>query len=316
MKKVLTVSVLLMCHCVVFANEIRVISLDEFNGTIVPEIKKSEKLIRNLEMEFEISGQQKPLNSASADWKDSGFYAKVKLLSDGQQKGKIKINVFNEKHGTRAINEKSYELSYNGKQGKKLFHGKSLKDKTLEVKECTILSSRSDTIKSEMAAGLYGKPFILNFLAEGSNPSFSGYLKMIMDPKVEYSSEFSRNIHLVKFENTECIRIQIEGKGVVRTTYWLDPARNYAPLASETVQWNKSGKEMVTSSRKVLKFKKISDDIWFPVIVQMKGRGIRVESKKILSVSKVRVNMEDLKDDDFDLYVPDDYKIIDKTKKK
>ncbi len=292
------------------------ISVDEFNETIMPAIEKAEKLIQNLEMEFEISGQQKPLNSASADWKDSGSYSKVKLLSDGKRKGKMKIDVFIERRGPKAVSEKSYALSYNGKQGKRLFHSKSLKGQTSEVKECTIVSSRSDSIWSEMAAGSYGRPFILNFLTEGKVSSFSEYLKIFLDPKVKPSSEFSRNINLVKFENTECVRIQIEATGVVRTTYWLDPARNYAPLAIENVSWNKNGKEVVTSFRKVLKFKKVSDDIWFPVTTQTVGRGIRVETKKTLTVSKVRINIEGLKDVDFDLNIPDDYKIIDKAAKK
>lgn len=316
MKTLWTVSFILMCHCMVFANEIRVISLDEFNETIIPAIKRAEKLIQNLEMEFEISEQQKPLNSTSKDWKDSGYYSKVKLLSDGQRKGKMKIDVFIERRGAKAISEKSYSLSYNGKQGKKLFHSKSLKGQTSEVKECTILSNRSDTIRSEMGAGSYGRPFILNFLTQGKVSSFSEYLKIFMDPKIKPSSEFSRNIDLVKFENTECVRIQIEGTGVLRTTYWLDPARNYAPLAIENVSWNKNGKEVVTSLRKVLKFNKISDAIWFPVTTQMVGRGIRVEIKKTLTVSKVRINIADIKDVDFDLNIPSDYKIIDKRTKK
>jgi len=316
MKRLWTVSFILMCHCMVFANEIRVISVDEFNETIMPAIEKAEKLIQNLEMEFEISGQQKPLNSTSDDWKDSGSYSKVKLLSDGQRKGQMKIDVFIERRGPKAISEKSYALSYNGKQGKKLFHGKSLKGQTSEVKECTILSNRSDTIRSEMAAGSYGRPFILNFLTEGKVSSFSEYLKIFMDPKIKPSSEFSRSINLVKFENTECVRIQIEATGVVRTTYWLDPARNYAPLAVENVSWNKNGKEEVTSFRKVLKFKKVSGDIWFPVTTQTEGRGIRVKTKATLTVSKVRINIADLKDVDFDLNIPSDYKIIDKRAKK
>lgn len=316
MKALWTVSFFLMCHCSVFANEIRVISLDEFNETIMPAIRKAERTIQNLEMEFELSEQQKPLNSTSDDWKDSGQYAKVKLLSDGQREGKIKIDVFIEKTGGRVINERSYALSYNGRQGKKLFHAKTVQDKTSEVKECTILSNRSDTISSEMSAGFYGNPLILNFLGYRRDRSFSEYLKGFMDPKVEPPSKFSRNIDLVKFEDTECVRIQIGATGMVLTTYWLDPARNYAPLATKNVAWDKDGKEVVTSFRKVLKFKKMSDDIWFPVKTQIEARGIKTEVRKTIAVSEVRVNMKDLRDVDFDLSIPDDYKIIDKTTKK
>ncbi len=316
MKTLWTVGFFLMCHCTVFANEIRAISVDEFNETIIPAIKKAENSIQNLELEFELSEQQKPLNSTSDDWKDSGHYAKVRLLSDGRREGKIRIDVFIEKYGARVINEKSYGLSYDGKQGKKLVHGKTLKGETSEVRECTILSNRSDTIRSEMSAGLYADPFILNFLGYRTDRSFSEYLKGFMDPKVKPSSKFSRNIDLVKFENTECVRIQIEATGVVRTTYWLDPARHYAPLAIENVGWDKSGEEVVGSFRKVLKFERISDDVWFPVKTQIEARGIKVDVRKTISVSKVRINIEGLKDGDFDLSIPDDYKIIDKTTKK
>ena len=142
MKTLWTVSFFLMCHCTVFASEIRVISMEEFNETIMPAIVKAEQSIRNFEMEFELSVQQRPLSSTSDDWKDSGQYSKVKLLSDGQRKGRIRIDVFIEKYGVRVISERSYAISYNGKQGKKLLHGKTLRDKTSEVKECTILSSR------------------------------------------------------------------------------------------------------------------------------------------------------------------------------
>lgn len=316
MKTLWTVSFFLMCHCTVFADEIRVISLDEFNETMMPAIKKAEESIQNLGVEFELSEQQKPLNSSSDDWKDSGQYAKVKLLSDGQRKGKIKIDVFIEKRGGRVIDERSYAISYNGKQGKKLLHGKTLKGKTSEVKECTILSSRSDTIKSEMSAGFYGSPLILNFLGYSRDRGFSGYLKAFMDPKVKPSSKFSRNIDLVKFENTECVRIEIGATAVALSTYWLDPARNYAPLAHKHSYWDKEGKEVVGSFRKVLKFKKMSDDIWFPVKTQIEGRGIKTEVRKTITVSEVRINIKDLKDVDFDLSIPDDYKIIDKTTKK
>ena len=312
MKTIWTVTLFLICHCTVSANEIRAIPVDEFNETIMPAIRKAESSIQNLEVEFELSEQQKPLNSASDDWKDSGRYAKWRLLSDGQRKGKIKIDVFIESRGGRFINERSYTLSYNGKQGKKLLHGKTLKDKTSAVKECTILSSRSDTVRSEMSARFYGNPLILNFLGYRRDGSFSEYLKAFMDPKVKPPPKFSRNIDLVKFENTECVRIQIEATGVVRTTYWLDPARNYAPLAIKTDLWNKKGEEFVFSLRKVLKFKKISDDIWFPVKTQREGRGIKVAVKKIITVSKVRINIEGLEDTDFDLSIPNDYKIIDK----
>ncbi len=316
MKTLWTVSFFLVCHCTVSANEIRVISLDEFNQTIMPAIRKAEKSIQNLEVEFELSEQQKPLNSASDDWKDSGYFAKVRLLSDGQRTGKIRIDVFIEKLGGGVVNEKSYALSYNGKEGKKLVHAKTLKDKTSEVKECTILSSRSDTIRSEMAAGLYGNPFILNFLGYRADRAFSGYLEGFMDPNVEPSSKWARNIDLVKFENTECVCIEIGATGVLLTTYWLDPARNYAPLAERNVGWDKNGKEVVTSFWKVLKFKKMSDNIWFPVTTQIEGRAIGVGFKRTLTVSQVRINMEDLKDANFDLSIPDDYKIIDKRTKK
>ncbi len=61
----------------------------------------------------------------------------------------------------------------------------------------------------------------------------------------------------------------------------------------------------------------MSDNIWFPVTTQIEARGIIVvEVKRTLTVSKVRVNMEDLKDADFDLSIPDDYKVIDKTTNK
>jgi len=316
MKTLWTVSFLLVCHCTVSANEIRVIPLDEFNETIMPGIRKAEKSIQNLEVEFELSEQQRPLNSTSDDWKDSGYYAKVRLLSDGQRTGKIRIDVFIEKLGGRVVNEKSYALSYNGKEGKKLVHANTLKDKTSEVKECTILSSRSDTIRSEMGAGLYGNPFILNFLGYRADRGFSGYLEGFMDPNVEPPSKWSRNINLVKFENTECVRIQIGATGVLLTTYWLDPARNYAPLAHEHAYWDKEGKEVVGSFRKVLKFKKMSDDIWFPVKTQIEARGIKIEVRKTITVSELRANIEGLKDTDFDLSIPDDYKIIDKTTKK
>ncbi len=246
-KTLWTIGFFVMCHSTVSANEIRVIPLDEFNETIMPAIRKAEKSIQNLEVEFELSEQQRPLNSTSDDWKDSGYYAKVRLLSDGQRTGKIRIDVFIEKLGGGVVNEKSYALSYNGKEGKKLVHGKTIKDKTSEVKECTILSSRSDTIRGEMGAGLYGSPFILNFLGYRADRGFSGYLEGFMDPNVEPSSRWSRNIHLVKFENTECVRIEIGATGVVRTTYWLDPARNYAPLAIKDDGWDKNGKEVVTS---------------------------------------------------------------------
>lgn len=316
MKTLWTVSLVMMCHCPVFASKIRVISVEEFNETIMPGIRKAENSMHNFEIEFEVSVQQRPLSSTSDDWKDSGQYAKVRLLSDGQRKGKIKIDVLIEKRGGRVINERSYAISYNGKQGKKLFRGKTLRDKTSEVKECTILSSRSDTIRSEMSAGFYGNPFILNFLGYGKDRSFSENLKGLTDPKVKPPSNWSRNIDLVKFENTECVRIEIEGVGVVRTTYWLDPARNYAPLAHEHRYWDKEGKEVVGLFRKVLKFKKMSDDIWFPVKTQVEGRGIKTQVRKTITVSEVRINIKDLRDVDFDLSIPDDYKIIDKTTKK
>jgi hypothetical protein len=296
----------------VFANEIRVISVDEFNETMMPAIIKAEQLIQSLEMEFEVSGQQRRPNT-SIDWKDSGWYTKVKLLSDGKRKGKMKIEVFVEKFGTEIVIEKSYSLSYNGMQGRKLFHGKSVNGKTSEVKECTILSSRSDTIRSAIAAGFYANPFILNFLAEGPYLHFSEYLEMLMSPEVVSSPEVSRNINLVNFENTECIRIRIEGKGVARHTYWLDPARNYAPLAYETINWDKNGKETYMSSRKVLKFKKISDAIWIPLKTQFETKSDRGGTRKTITVSKVRVNIKDLEDADFDLGIPDDYRIVDKT---
>jgi hypothetical protein len=298
----------------VFANEIRVISVDEFNETMIPAIIKAEQLIQSLEMEFEVSGQQKKPN-ASLDWKDSGYYAKVRLLSDGKRNGKIKIDVFLEKFGTKYVIEKSYSLSYNGKQGRKLLHGKSVKGKTSKAKECTILSSRSDTIRSAISAGLYANPFILNFLSKGPYLHFSEYLEMLMSPEIVSSPEVSRHINLVKFENTECIRVQIEGKGVLRTTYWLDPARNYAPLAYETINWDE-GKETYMSSKKVLKFKKISDAIWIPVKTQSETKSDRGGTRKTITVSKVRVNIKDLEDTDFDLNIPDDYKIVDKTAEK
>ena len=312
MKSIWTVTLFLICHCNVSANEIRAIPVDEFNETIMPAIRKAESSIQNLEVEFELSEKQKPLNSASDDWKDSGRYANWRLLSDGQRKGKIKIDVFIEKRGGRIINERSYTLSYNGKQGKKLLHGKTLKGKTSPVKECTILSSRYDTVRSEMSAGLYGSPLILNFFGYSRNRSFSEYLKGFMDPKIEPSSKFSRNIALVKFENTECVRIEIGVTGIVLTTYWLDPATNYAPLAVKNVSWDKDGKEVVTSFRKVQKFEKISDDIWFPVRTQIEARGIKSAVRKTITVSKVRINIEGLEDADFDSSIPDDYKIIDK----
>lgn len=316
MKTIWTVTLFLICHCTVSANEIRAIPVDEFNETIMPAIRKAESSIQNLEVDFELSEQQKPLNSASDDWKDSGHYAKWRLLSDGQRKGKIKIDVFIEKRGGRVINERSYALSYNGKQGKKLFHGKTLKGKTSAVKECTILSSRSDTVRSEMSAGLYGNPFILNFLGYGRSRNFSEYLKGTMDPKAKLPSNFSRNIDLVNFENRECVRIEIGATDVALSTYWLDPARNYAPLAHKHSYWDKEVKEIVGMFRKVLKFKKVSDDIWFPVKTQIEGRGIKIAFRKTITVSQVRINIKDLKDVDFDLSIPDDYKIIDKRTKK
>ena len=312
MKTIWTVTLFLICHCTVSANEIRAIPVDEFNETIMPAIKKAESSIQNLEVDFELSEQQKPLNSASDDWKDSGHYAKWRLLSDGKRKGKIKIDVFIEKRGGRVINERSYALSYNGKQGKKLFHGKTLRDKTSEVKECTILSSRSDTIRSQMGAGFYGNSFILNFLGYGRSRNFSEYLKGTMDPKAKLPSNFSRNIDLVKFENRECVRIEIGATDVALSTYWLDPARNYAPLAHKHSYWDKEVKEIVGMFRKVLKFKKVSDDIWFPVKTQIEGRGIKIAFRKTRTVSQVRINIKDLKDVDFDLSISDNYKIIDK----
>jgi hypothetical protein len=316
MKTLWTVTFFLVCHCTASADEIRAISVDEFNETIMPAIKKGEDSIQNLEVEFELSEQQKPLNSASDDWKDSGHYAKVRLLSDGQRKGKIKIDVFIEKRGGRIINERSYALSYNGKQGKKLFHSKTLKGKTSEVKECTILSSRSDTIRSEMSADLYANPFILNFLGYSRNGGFSEYLKPFMDPKVKPPVQFSRNIDLVKFENTESVRIQVRATGVCGTTYWLDPARNYAPLAMKEFDLNKEGQEVIAFSTKVLRFKKTSDHVWFPIKTQIEAPGIKVQVRKTITVSEVRINIDDLRDVDFDLSIPDDYKIIDKTTKK
>ncbi len=316
MKTIWTVTLFLMCHCTVFASEIRLISMEEFNETIMPAIRKAEDSMHNFEIEFEVSAQQRPLNSTSDDWKDSGQYAKVKLLSDGQRKGKIKIDVFIEKRGGRVINERSYALSYNGKQGKKLFHGKTLKDKTSEVKEGTILSSRSDTIRSQMGAGFYGNSFILNFLGYGRSRNFSEYLKGTMDPKAKPPSNFSRNIDLVKFENRECVRIEIGATDVALSTYWLDPARNYAPLAHKHSYWDKEGKEIVGMFRKVLKFKKVSDDIWFPVKTQIEAPGIKAQFRKTITVLQVRINIKDLKEVDFDISIPDDYKIIDKTTKK
>ena len=240
----------------------------------------------------------------------------VKVLSDGQRKGRIKIDVFIEKSGGSVKNERSYAISYNGKQGKKLFHGKTLRDKTSEVKECTILSSRSDTIRSQMGAGFYGDSFILNFLGYGRSGNFSEYLKGAMDPKAKLPSNFSRNIDLVKLENRECVRIEIGATDVALSTYWLDPARNYAPLAHKHSHWDKEGKEVVGMFRKVLKFKKVSDDIWFPVKTQVEGGAIKTKVRKIITVSEVRVNIKDLRDADFDLIIPDDYKIVDKTTNK
>lgn len=316
MKTLWTVSFFLICHYTVSANEIRAIPVDEFNETIMPAIKKAEKSIQNLEVEFELSGQQKPLNSASDDWKDSGQYAKVRLLSDGKRKGKIKIDVFIEKRRGGTINERSYTLSYNGKQGKKLLHGKTLKGKTSEVKECTILSSRSDTIRSEMAALQYAEPFILNFLGFSRDGGFSKYLKPFMDPKVKPPVNFSRNIDLVKFEDTKCVRIQIKAAGVCGTTYWLDPAKNYAPLAMKNFDLNKEGQEVNAFSEKVLEFKKISDHVWFPVKTQEEASGIKTAGRWTITVSEVRINIKDLRDVDFDLSIPDGYKIIDKRAKK
>ena len=316
MKTLWTVTFFLICHCTVSANEIRAISVDEFNGTIMPAIKKAEKSIQNFEMEFEMWGQQKPLNSTSDDWKDSA-YSKVKLLSDGQRRGRIRLDVFVERWGSaKPMHERSYALSYNGKQGKKLFHGKTLKGKTLEVKECTILSGRSETIRSQLSAGQYVHPFILNFLGFSRDGGFSKYLKPFMDPKFKPPVRFSRNIDLVKFENTESLRIQIKATGVVLITYWLDPARNYAPLATKNVVWDKDGKEVVGTFRKVLKFKKISDHVWFPVKTQTEAPGIKTAGRWTITVSEVRINIKDLRDVDFDLTIPDDYKIIDKTTKK
>ena len=317
MKTLWTVSLVLMCHCTVFASEIRVISMEEFNETIMPAIRKAEESMHNFEIEFEVSVQQRPLSSTSDDWKDSGQYSKVKLLSDGQRKGRIRIDVFIEKYGERVINEQSYAISYNGKQGKKLLHGKTVKNKTLEVKEGTILPSRSDTIRSEMSAGFYAaSPFILNLLGHGKARNFSENVKGVMDPKVKPPSNWSRNIDLVKFENRECVRIEIGATGVVLTTYWLDPARNYAPLAYEYSYWDKEGKEVVGKFRKVLKFKKISDDIWFPIKTQMEARGIKSSIRKTITVSEVIINIKELRDVDFDLSIPNDYKIVDKTTKK
>ena len=305
-----------MCQSIIFASAIRTISLDEFNSMIMPEIEKCEKLIKNYEMEFEISGQQKALNSASTEWKDSGYYSKVRLLSDGQKQGKIKIDVLEEKRGLRVPEVKSYSLCYNGQKGKKLLHGKSSKGETAEIKKYTILSTRADTIKSEIVAGLYEKPFLLIFLAEGTDLSFSEYLKMFMDPKIDLSSEISRNMDLVEFENTECIRIQIEASraGVgVRNTYWLDPAKKYAPIAYETVNFDESGKELSMTSKKVLEFKKIATDIWFPAKVQFVTKRSRMETRKTWTTSELTVNIADLEDSDFDLNIPDDYKVVDET---
>lgn len=316
MRTLWTVSLVLMCHCTVFSSEIRVISMEEFNEIIMPAIVRAEQLIRNFEIEFELSEQQKLLDSTSGDWKDSGAYAKVRLLSDGQREGRIKIDVFIEKRGGGVTNERSYAVSYDGKQGKILLNGKTLRDKTSEVKEGTILPSRSDTIRSERSAGFYGNPLILNFLGYARSRNFSEYLKGTMDPKAKLPSNFSRNIDLVKFENRECVRIEIGATDVALSTYWLDPARNYAPLAHKHSYWDKEGKEVVGMFRKVLKFKKISDDVWFPVKTQIEGRGIKVAVRKTITVSEVRANIEGLKDADFDLSIPDDYKIIDTTAKK
>lgn len=316
MKKILTVSAFLMCQSIILASVIRTISLDEFNSVIMPEIEKCEKLIKNYEIEFEISGQQKPLNSASSEWKDSGYYSKVRLLSDGQKKGKIKIDVLEERRGLKVTNSKSYSLCYNGQKGKILLHGKSSKGETSEIKEYEILSTRADTIKSEVSAGLYEKPFLLKFLAEGTDLSFSEYLKMFMKPEIDTSSKVSRKIDLVKFENSESVRIQIEASAIgggVRNTYWLDPAKNYAPLAYETVSFDENGKELSMTFKKVLEFRKIATDIWFPVKTLFMTKMSRIETKKTLIVSEVRVNIEDLEDVDFDLNIPDDYKMIDKT---
>lgn len=137
-----------------------------------------------------------------------------------------------------------------------------------------------------------------------------------MSPEVESSPEVSRSISLVKLENTECIRVQIEIKGVYRATYWLDHNRNYAPLAQEVINWDENGKETFMSSKKVLEFKKMSEVIWFPLITQLETRSGRNGTKKTLTVSKVRVNIKNLKDADFDLRIPADYKIIDKKAKK
>ena len=167
-----------------------------------------------------------------------------------------------------------------------------------------------------MGAGFYGDSFILNFLGYGRSRNFSEYLKGTMDPKAKLPSNFSRNIDLVKFENRECVRIEIGATDVALSTYWLDPARNYAPLAHKHSYWDKEVKEIVGMFRKVLKFKKVSDDIWFPVKTQIEGRGIKIAFRKTITVSQVRINIKDLRDVDFDLSIPDDYKIIDKTTKK
>jgi len=311
MKILWTVSFFLIWDCTVYANEIRTISVDEFNETIMPAIEKAERSIRNFEVELELSEQQKPLNSASDDWKDSGHYARVRVLSDGQRTGKIRIDVFIEKRGGRIIDERSYALCYNGTDGKVVLYGKTLKGERSEVKECIIFPSRSETIRSEMSAGLYANPLILNFLGYIRDGTFSEYLKRFMDPKVvPLLKKPPMNIALVRFENTECVRIQIEATGVVRVTYWLDPAKNYAPLAEEIVHRGDKGKEVVTSFKKVLKFKKLSKSIWFPVRTQIEMGGLRIAVRKTITVSKVKANIQGLKDADFDLCIPDGYKII------
>lgn len=317
MKTLWTVSFFLMCHCTVSANQIRAIPVDEFNEAIMPGIKKAEKAIHNFEMEFEMWGQRKRLNSTSDDWKDSGQYAKVRLLADGQRTGRIRLHVFVERWGSgKAMHERSYALSYNGKQGKELFDAKTSKGKTLEVKECTILSSRSDTIRSQMSAGQYVQPFILNFLGFSRDGGFSKYLKPFMDPKFNAPVQFSRNIDLVELENTECVRIQIKATGVSGTTYWLDPAKNYAPLAMKHFDLNEEDQEVNARSTKVLKFKKVSDHVWFPVKTQTEAPGIKTAGRWTITVSEVRINIKDLRDVNFDLSIPDDYKIIDKRTKK
>jgi len=314
MKKIWIVLLFAMCNCVVYADVIREISVAELNETIIPAIENAENLLLNLEIEFEVSGQQKPLGSAK--WEDSGFYANVKLLSEGKKKGKIKIDVFSEKLVGDVINEKSYAISYDGKKGKKLSHGKSSKGKMSKIKECTILSSRSDTIRSEMVAELYSNPFMLNYLVEGFDIPFSEYLKRLTEAKAASSFEGSINIKLAEFEGTECLFVQMEVEGIIRTTYWLDPARNYAPLAYENINWDNDGKEMVIPFIKVLEFEKVSEDIWFPVKTQAETNTGGAKIRKIFKVSKVRVNIKDLKDEDFDLDIPSDYKTIDKTVKK